>query len=451
MPPRVSRANVWPGGPFLFGSPAHNVHMQHIARALHEADALYAFETVGVDRVRVPPLRWARDLACAASPAIRRQLSRRAVTEVPADVVRAHWGWEVPRVAASLLPAAERLEDWLWERGEHAFDRACAAQLHRQEIGGFIGIEHSCLRSLRTARSLGKPGVVVYLSPHHRTRARWVDREFQDVPDLISPARQRIERLAAARDARRDEEAATADWIETGSSFTTRSLIDAGVPAGRILTVPMGGSDPVDARLLPARAPSVCRVVAVGPVSVRKGAHHLLRAWPRVAGPGAELHFYGKLLLADRVRRSLTEGSAGDQVRFHGSVPAASLCDVYLQASVLVLPSLCDGFGLVVSEALAHGLPVITTTNTGAADLIEHGRTGFVIPPADEDALANALQWCVDHPEDLFAMRQAALASAGRWTWADFRRRQVELLGRALARQGQPAGVSELRAYRVGA
>jgi glycosyltransferase involved in cell wall biosynthesis len=447
----ASRSGVdrLPGAPFLVGSPAHNVHIQHIARALYEVHALYAFETVGVDSFRSSSLRWMRDTACAMSSGLRRQLSRRAVTEVPPDLIRSHWGRELPRIVASRLPGCEVLEDWLWERNEHAFDRACAAQLARPDIGGFIGIEHSCLASLRAARALGKPGVVTYLSPHHRTRARWVDREMQESPELISSGRRHIQGLAAARDARSDEEAATADWIETGSSFTTRSLIDAGVPAEKILTVPMGGPAPIDVSRLPTRLPRVCRVIAVGPVSVRKGAHYLLRAWPQVAGPGAELHLYGKVLLSEQVKKTLLSLSPAERVTFHGSVPAPLLSEAYLQASVLVLPSLCDGFGLVVSEALAHGLPVITTTNTGAADLIEHGRTGFVIPPADEHALAAALQWCRDHPVELLDMRRAALASAHRWTWADFRQRQIELLASAL--DGSLASSQTLMRHRVGA
>src|SRR6185436_11275715 len=123
-------------------------------------------------------------------------------------------------------------------------------------------------------------------------------------------------------------------------------------------------------------------------------------------------------------------------ITFHGSVAAAELSAVYRDASVLILPTLCDGFGLVVSEALAHGLPVITTHNAGASDAVFHGRTGFVVPPADFNALRSTLTWCAEHPDDLFAMRRPALASAARWTWTDYRRRFADLLTDALA--GRP-------------
>ena len=417
---------------WLVGSTAYNVHIQNIARAIYEADDLYEFRTGGVDNVRWPPLRWARQGVSVALPGLDRQLSRRQVSQLPPEVVRANWLWELPRVLASRLTSGESLEDWLWERSEKALDRNCARIVCRPDVGGFLGVEHGALASLRAARALGKPGVVAYLSPHHRTRAKWVDVEFDRDPALLTPGRARSERLAPLRDERRDEEATTATWIETGSTFTTRSLVDAGLPPEKILTVPMGGPDPISERSLPTQAPSNCRFAYVGPVSVRKGAHYLLRAWNRISGRGAQLHLYGKVLLSSTSAQLLIIQPRGAPAAFHGSVPSAELHDVYLQSSVLVLPTLCDGFGMVVAEALAHGLPVITTSNAGAADLVEHGRTGFVIPPANEDALSACMQWCVDNPAALFAMRRAALAAAARWTWADFRRRHTAVLNEAL-------------------
>jgi glycosyltransferase involved in cell wall biosynthesis len=417
---------------FLVGANAHNAHVQQIARAFYEAGALHAYATGGADVARSAPMRWARAALTAVSPALDRRLGRRAVTGVPASMVYPSWRWEAPRVLASRLAAAAPVEDWLWERSEKALDRRCAAWLARPEVGGFLGVEYGALESLHAARALGKAGVVAFLSPHHKTREKWVDRELDVHPGLLAAGRSRVERLAPVRDARRDEEAEVADWIETGSSFTTRSLVEAGFPAWKILTVPLGGPDPVDERGLPIRIPSGLRVAYVGPVSVRKGAHYLLRAWRRVHGRGARLDFYGKVLLSAGVGVEAQRGAGSDAITFHGPVPAADLADVYLQSSVLVLPTLCDGFGLVVSEALAHGLPVVTTSNAGAADLVVQGVNGFVIPPADEDALVSVLQWCADHPDELFAMRRPALARAGCSTWAHFRRRHVEAIGAAL-------------------
>jgi glycosyltransferase involved in cell wall biosynthesis len=109
-------------------------------------------------------------------------------------------------------------------------------------------------------------------------------------------------------------------------------------------------------------------------------------------------------------------------IRAFSSIPRAELFERYYEADVLVFPTLCDGFGMVVTEAFAHGLPVITTTQAGAADLVRHMENGFIIPPGDAQSLAEALQWCLVHRLELKAMREAALDTAARWQWRDFRK-----------------------------
>jgi glycosyltransferase involved in cell wall biosynthesis len=440
-------ASVLARTPFLVGAAAHNLHVQSMTRALHEAGALAAYVTGGVDCYSSAPARGVRAFVAMRVPALDRQLARRAITEVPHRLVEPHWGWEAGRVLASRAGAL-RLEDWCWERQDLALDRLCANRVARASVGAFLGVEHGALASLRAARTLGKPAVVAFLSPHHATHAAWMDAEYAAHPELRSPARAAVDARAISRDARRDDEAQVAHWIVTNSSFTTQSLVDAGLAPERLLTVPLGGPDPIDACDLPRSRPATLRVVYVGPVSVRKGAHYLLRAWRRVAGPGVELHFYGARLLPEAVLADAVRSMRAGSVHFHGSVPSHDLPAVYRHASVLVLPTLCDGFGQVVTEALAHGLPVVTTRNAGAADALTPGRTGLVIEPASEDALVAALQWCVDHPEDLFEMRAAALTSARRWTWAHYRERFREALGGALS--GAPVGPA-CETERVGA
>jgi glycosyltransferase involved in cell wall biosynthesis len=101
---------------------------------------------------------------------------------------------------------------------------------------------------------------------------------------------------------------------------------------------------------------------------------------------------------------------------------------------VLVLPSLLDGFGMVVSEALAHGLPVITTRNTGAADLIEPGINGWVIDAGNVEALAERLEHCIARPAELEAMREAAELSAARRPWSVYRSEIVDAVCASLPR-----------------
>ena len=107
-------------------------------------------------------------------------------------------------------------------------------------------------------------------------------------------------------------------------------------------------------------------------------------------------------------------------------IPSVShflLNQYYSQASVLVLPSLIDGFGLVVVEALACGIPVIVTVNTGASDIMTNGVEGFIIPIRDVEALKHKLEWCYSHPHELAEMGRAARRKAEELNWGLYRQR----------------------------
>src|SRR6185436_18349640 len=89
-------------------------------------------------------------------------------------------------------------------------------------------------------------------------------------------------------------------------------------------------------------------------------------------------------------------------------------CDVF------VLPSIVEGRALVQQEAMACGLPLIVTPNAGGEDLIEEGRTGFLVPIRSPGLLAEKINWFADHPEALPEMGAAARAKAAEYTWSAY-------------------------------
>jgi glycosyltransferase involved in cell wall biosynthesis len=118
--------------------------------------------------------------------------------------------------------------------------------------------------------------------------------------------------------------------------------------------------------------------------------------------------------------------SADDRVRAIGHVPQPSLVNYYQNSSVFVMASIEEGLAYVQAEAMACGLPLICSTNTGGEDLlrmagvepiqrgggIEEYPAGFLVPVRDSDAIATCLQWLAQDGELLQAKRQAALTIA---------------------------------------
>ena len=401
---------------FLLGTVAHNQHVMNIARALYEVDALGAFYTGGVDWFRSPAGRTLRKLASRLYPRLDSLMSRRQIPDLPSKLVFPNWRWESPRLAARYLGLGAGMVDRVWELGELALDRNCARLLRNDRFCAYFGVEHGALSSIQAARAIGKKSVVGFLSPHHSTRAEWVDREYERFPELLTSDTRRIRERAKARDARRDEEARTADVVHCASTFTARSLIRAGLTTPDKLTiVPLGCPTPVN-HASSAKGGRM-RFISSGTVALHKGTHILLDAWRRIRpGHSAELHIYGAITLP-RNFLGVLDGS----VILHGPVSLAEMSQAYSDAAVLVFPTLCDGFGMVVAEAFSHSLPVITTPNAGAADLVREGSNGFLVPPRDVDRLAAQMEWCIDHPEDVETMRSRARETALGWQWSDFR------------------------------
>jgi glycosyltransferase involved in cell wall biosynthesis len=411
---------------FLLATGAYNTNVQHIALALHEAGALGAYLAGCVDHYRCRLSKGVRRLVATLAPEVDRSLKRRRISTIPEALIRAHWGWECARTVAGKLGLAVRVEDWFWERGELDLDRRSARHMAKGTYDAFFGVEHGALYAILAARRLGKKSVVAFLSPHHSVYNRWLDREYELFPELQTPASRRLKDLARGRDARRDEEARLADAIYANSNLTAQSLVMAGFAEEKIINVPLGGPVVIPDECLPSVLSEPLRVIYAGPVSVRKGAHYLIEAWQGLGvRRGAELHLYGRNLLPKRCL-----SGCGSDVVFHGAVSQVDLFAAFQSGAVLVLPTLCDGFGSVVAEALANGLPVITTTNAGAADLIEEGRNGFIVSPADSSALAGRIEWCLGHPADLLEMRRHATMTARRWTWTEFRAALREGLSR---------------------
>jgi glycosyltransferase involved in cell wall biosynthesis len=323
------------------------------------------------------------------------------------------------------------LADMLWDRMSHSFD-ALVARRYVPRVQAVQGFEYTVLASFERAKAEGVARLLHVPSLDNLEFQSLERRERQAWPELTSLHDAYFDRKFARRYERRRREIDLADVIIVNSSLTARSHIAAGADPAKVFVVPLGAPPPIDAIEIDARPERrPLRVMWAGPFSLRKGAHYLLEAWRLLrAGENAELHVYGRQQLPRR-----PAVAAPDGVILHGSVARAALFEAYRSADVLAFPTLSDGFGMVVTEAMAHGLPVITTDQAGAADLVSPDN-GRIVPAADPRALADALQWCLDNRDRLHAMRFHALATARRRQWGDFRRDLLSALDAGLRRAG---------------
>jgi glycosyltransferase involved in cell wall biosynthesis len=411
--------------------PGNMAHAQQVARALDEVAALEAFVTTYAFRRDGELAALLRRVPHRLAGRLERQLARRAIDQVTPDKVHTFAFWELVRTTAAIVGAGPRLTDLAWDQMSHSFDAAVASRFVRraQAVHAF---EYTALATFTRAKKDGVATILHLPSLDSRHFENIQQREKRNFSELTGTSDRYFDAKFSRRYERRQTEIALADIIITNSSLTARSHIEAGAAPSKIYVVPLGAPPVVpEIKLATNSRAAPLNVIWAGSFSLRKGAHYLLDAWRRLnGGSSAVLNVYGRNGLPDRLLASRTEG-----ISFHGSVPQSRLFAAYETADILVFPTLSDGFGMVVAEAFAHGLPVITTDQAGAADLVTI-ENGWIVPAADARALADALRWCLDNREQLQEMRVHALEAARRRQWSDFRRDLIDSLEISLRQAG---------------
>ncbi len=345
---------------------------------------------------------------------------------VPADRVTAMpWNEALNRGSQRLeRRTGGRLDLRAWPCAAH--DRS-VARLLRPGADVFVGWSGSTLASLARARELGMLACVERGSTHilHQRDLLAAEYERWGLAGRLPDARV-VERELA--------EYELADRIVVPTEHVASTFVRRGVPRERLLQVPYGVSlDAFRAPATPREANSPFVLMHCGNVSLRKGCHYLVDAFLRLRLPGARLVFVGPVseelqaFLADRLPH------AGGSIELVGRVPQAELVQHYERASAFALASLEEGLAMVLPQAMATGLPVLATRESGAAELIRPGEEGLLVPARDVDALADGIERLYRDRDASLAMgaRAAARVATG-FSWKDYGRRVAEAYAGAL-------------------
>ncbi|MFZ0661637.1 MAG: glycosyltransferase family 4 protein [Acidobacteriaceae bacterium] len=215
---------------------------------------------------------------------------------------------------------------------------------------------------------------------------------------------------------REEEEYAQADAITVPSEFARRTFVEMRVDGSKVKKIPYGVR--LDRFKKTAEPPSGSfDVLFGGTVSIRKGIPYLLEAFAKLKHPLKRLRLAGPV---EPEMRSLLSRFDMTDVEVLGRQPQAELARLMSTSHVMVLPSIEDGFGLVLAQAMACGTAVIASENTGGPDLFSDGVEGFVVPIRSADAICDRLQQLADSPDLLQSMGELALKrvrSLGGWDY----------------------------------
>lgn len=225
---------------------------------------------------------------------------------------------------------------------------------------------------------------------------------------------------------RREHEWELSDRIIVNSEWSRQALLKQGVPAEKLVVIPLcyepqtQDSRPTthDSKCQPSDLSiSACqfsasrplRVLFLGQVILRKGIQYLLAAARQLEGQPIHFDIVGPVGIS-----AAALASAPKNLTFHGRANRDQASRWYQQSNVFVLPTLSDGFALTQLEAMAYGLPVITTPNCG--DVVTAGVDGFIVPPRDAEALVCVFERYLQQPELLQVQSAATLLKSRHFT-----------------------------------
>ncbi len=302
-------------------------------------------------------------------------------------LAKARVGLSWPRIDGSLYAAT----DWFQQR---------FIARRMPECDALFALSGSGLSGGRIVQRRGGIWLCERTSSHVLVQLRLMQEEHQRWGTEPDVATQWIVRKELAE---YDE----ADAVVVPSTFVKQSFLDEGVPESRLRVVPLGTST---AHFEPTGEPAAdeFRVLFVGQVSLRKGIPYLLKAFHRLSHPNKKLVIIGSMAPG---MKAILGRLPTDNVEFVGTVPHLELKHLFSRSHAFVLPSIEDGFGAVMGEAMACGCPVIATENTGGRDCFTDGVEGFVVPIRDENAILDRLERLAQDTALQKRMRASAIAA----------------------------------------
>jgi starch synthase len=345
------------------------------------------------------------------------ELQRRSFPQVRSRIIRTRPFTEIMRLSLQRVTKRGIVKaisaQFSSDRVNQRLDQAVAGRLLRSgDVSGVYSYEDVALRSFLAAKRRQLTCVydlpIGYWRAYHEIMREEAER-LPEWTETLGGNRDSAEKLV-----KKDRELALADVIIVASSFTcdTLSLYPHKL-TGEIVRIPYGAPAVSPPRRVTSLAEPL-RILFVGSLGQRKGIAYLLEAVERLAYP------YRLTLLGRPVSVPVALERALNRHHWIPSSPHAEVLKVMQEHDVLVFPSLFEGFGLVLLEAMSQGLAVITTAHTAGPDIITQGLEGFIVPIRSADAIAEALTALAEDRDRLAMMSRAAQIKSMACSWESY-------------------------------
>jgi glycosyltransferase involved in cell wall biosynthesis len=291
----------------------------------------------------------------------------------------------------------------------------------RNGIEGVYAYEDGAFITFTKAKKLGLKCIYDLPIGYYKSARFLMQQEFESNPEWSST-------LTGFNDSQtklnnKDKELALADVVFVASTFTKKTLEEYSGDLKEIKVIPYGFPEVLHKKDFKPLAERKLKILFVGGLSQRKGLSYLFEA---VSG------LQDKLELTIVGQKAVPNCKALNQaLQNHTWIPTLphdQVLDIMRDHDVFVFPSLFEGFGLVITEAMSQGVPVITTERTAGPDLIENNVDGWIVPAGTSNAIKNVLNNILENPELLKQFGLAAQAKAAARPWSVYGQEMADAL-----------------------
>jgi glycosyltransferase involved in cell wall biosynthesis len=284
-------------------------------------------------------------------------------------------------------------------------DRLFAQHIRRYKNrphNAFFGYSYASLEMLRAENERGNLTILDQIDPGQREEDL-VEREREKWHEFETPGR----RAPAGYWGRNRQEWELADIIMVNSQWTANLIVADGADKSKIEIIPLAyDASSIVERPKKLRLPEEpLRVLWLGTVCLRKGIHYLLEAAKQLEGEHVEFSIVGPI----QIKREILSKSPAN-IKWMGPAARSEAPAYFASADLFILPTISDGFAITQLEAMAHGIPVISTWNCG--DVVVSGKNGYRVPACDSAALAEAIMKFVSNPNLSAEMRDSCISTA---------------------------------------
>lgn len=281
------------------------------------------------------------------------------------------------------------------------YDHINAGQINTARL--LIAWSQTSLKSIKKNKLLGGKSILEHPTPHVDF---WMKVNNQFYSDPVIKPKPGYSRFSKKMINRMKAEYELADYIQVHSSFVYQTFIDNGIPSSKLLVNALS----INPSKFPNhQTPNVKNnqftILYIGRLELWKGVHILLQAFDNIENDQIELQLAGRVMPEIKPYLSKTNKN----VAVLGELNTAELSRQIKQADVVVLPSLNDAFGMVIIEAMLHGVPVIASTASAGPDIIVNEQNGLLVEPNDVTDLENKLVWSIDNRDRLVEMGRRAM------------------------------------------